>query len=150
MTDFEENVQKTKFLIPLHTRIKIFFRIPALSLSFLYWPSTSCKVSEKTNGRFPRYSKTDRRMDQQGRLLWTLSGKPEVQNMIYLFQIKCQVQQNVYTSALSLIFPGHFYTYIDIEKPGLCRYFRVVSKWSSKKGFCKIMNFQIQFSSWSQ
>ena len=33
-----------------HPRIKIFFKIPALSLFLLYWPPTSCKISEKLMG----------------------------------------------------------------------------------------------------
>ena len=39
--------KKTNFrhLIP---RLRLFFKIPALSLSLLYWPLTSCKISETT------------------------------------------------------------------------------------------------------
>ena len=49
-------------LILLNPWFKIlFFIIPDVSLSLLYWPLTSCKISEKTNEQFPRYSKMDGR-----------------------------------------------------------------------------------------
>ena len=43
------------------------FKIASVSLFLLYWPLTSCKVSEKTNERFPRYLKTDGRTTDHGR-----------------------------------------------------------------------------------
>ena len=49
----------------LNPQIKIFFKIQAVSLFLLYGPATSCKISEKTNERSPRYLKTDRRTDGQ-------------------------------------------------------------------------------------
>ena len=79
MTGFDENVKKPWFLT-LNPHIRIFFKILAVSLSLLYWPLTSCKVSEKTNYLSPRYSKMDWRTDKQGRLLWTSSGKHGDQN----------------------------------------------------------------------
>ena len=72
-------------LIPLNLQIKIL----ALSLFLLNWPLTSCEVSEKTNARSLRYLQTDRRIDRQtdgqGRLLWTPTGKPGVQNHTILW-----------------------------------------------------------------
>ena len=45
---------------------------------------TSCKKLEKTNEQSPRYLKTDGltdgQTDGQGRLLWTQTGKPGIQN----------------------------------------------------------------------
>ena len=49
--------------------LRFFFKISAVSLFLLYWPLTSCKLSEKTNERSPRYSKTDGPTYWQGRLL---------------------------------------------------------------------------------
>ena len=47
-------------LIPLNPWIKIlFFKNMAVSLFLLYWPLTSCIISEKTNERSLRYFKTD-------------------------------------------------------------------------------------------
>ena len=67
--------------IPLNPRINIFFKILSVSLSFLYWRLTSCKVSDQTNER-SLDGQTDERTDGQGRLLWTPSGKPGVQNWL--------------------------------------------------------------------
>ena len=53
--------------------IRIFFKIPAVSLSLLYWPLTSCRVSEKTNEGPLRYLKKDQRTDR-----WTDKGHDRV------------------------------------------------------------------------
>ena len=52
-------------LIPLHPWIKIFFKVPAVLLSLLYWPPTSCKVSEKTIEWSLRCLQTDKWTDLQ-------------------------------------------------------------------------------------
>ena len=82
-------------------QIKIFFKIPDLSLFLLYWPLTSSKVLEKLNERSPRYLKTDGRTngrtDWQGRLPWTPLGKPRVQNqeiIYHYYQIMILLRQN--------------------------------------------------------
>ena len=62
MTGLQMNVQKNHFFT-INPQIKIFFKIPAVSLFLLYWPLTSYKVSEKTNERSPRYLKTDGQTD---------------------------------------------------------------------------------------
>ena len=67
MTGFQENAQKPQFLT-LNPRIMIFFKIPAVSLSLLYWHLTSCKDSEKTNEQFPRYSKTDEPLTEKNNI----------------------------------------------------------------------------------
>ena len=63
---------------------KVFFKNRALSLLNPYGALTSCKKLEKTNEQSPRYFETDgqtyRLRDGQGRLLWTPSRKPGVQN----------------------------------------------------------------------
>ena len=53
LIDFEETANKTNFwhLIPLNPKIRIFFKISAMSLSLLYRSLTSCKISEKNNER---------------------------------------------------------------------------------------------------
>ena len=62
MTCFGENVQKLQ-CFTFNPRIKIFFKILAVSLSLFYGPPTSCKVSEKNNKHSPRYLKTDGQTD---------------------------------------------------------------------------------------
>ena len=48
MSGFWENVQKPQF-VTLNPRIKLFLKIPAVSLLLLYWSPTLLKISEKTN-----------------------------------------------------------------------------------------------------
>ena len=82
-------------LIPLNPRIKIFFKIPVVSLFLLHWSLTSCKVSEKLNERSRR---TNGQTNGQGRLLWTPSGKHGVQNIfIYPFCIKHKCRSSIMT-----------------------------------------------------
>ena len=63
MSGFGENVHKPQILA-LNPQIKIFFKIPAVSLFLHYWPPTSCRVSEKTNERSLEIYK-DEQMDRQ-------------------------------------------------------------------------------------
>ena len=60
---FPRKCPKTRiflYLIPLNPRIKTFFQNCGRVTFLLYWPTTSCKVSEKINDRSLRYLKTDR------------------------------------------------------------------------------------------
>ena len=64
---------------PLIPGLRLFFKIPAMSLFSLYWPLTTRKVSEKTNERFLRYLKTEGHTETQsdkGNLLRTLWVNP--------------------------------------------------------------------------
>ena len=59
---FPRKCHQTK-IVDTYPRIN-FFKIPAVSLFLLYWPPTSCKVSEKINEWSLRYLKMDTRTDK--------------------------------------------------------------------------------------
>ena len=86
MTGFQENVQKPNFrhLIPLNPRIKMFFQNSGRVTFFTLLTPIFMQSFRKLNERSPRYLKinglADGLTDGQGRLPWTPSGKPGVQN----------------------------------------------------------------------
>ena len=88
MTGFGENGQTPQCLIlnPLNPQIKILFHFVCVTFLTLM-TQTSCKISGKTNEQFLEIFTERPRIDHQltdgqGRLPWTRSGKPGVQNVM--------------------------------------------------------------------